>query len=121
LNIRLRHIALLAGALLVTACAQTFDATTLGVPATMATSAAQPDSGVAFTVSSHAMFAMWGLFPVKQPSVEKALATELMGGKRIENVRIKVRSSITDVLLTIFTAGIIVPRSVTVEGVVVGP
>jgi hypothetical protein len=53
--------------------------------------------------------------------VEKALAGQLVGGKRIENVRIKVRSSVGDVLLTIFTAGIIVPRSVTVEGTVVGP
>jgi hypothetical protein len=104
-----------------TACAQTFDATTLGVPANMASSAAVPDSGAAFAVSSHAMFALWGLFPVKQPSVEKALAGQLVGGKRIENVRIKVRSSVTDVLLTILTAGIIVPRSVTVEGTVVGP
>jgi hypothetical protein len=104
-----------------TACAETFDATTLGVPATMASSAAVADSGVAFTVSSHAVFALWGLFPAKQPSVEKALASQLMGGKRIENVRIKVRSSVTDVLLTIFTAGIVVPRSVTVEGTVVGP
>jgi hypothetical protein len=104
-----------------TACAETFDATTLGVPATMASAAAVADSGVAFTVSSHAVFALWGLFPAKQPSEEKALASQLMGGKRIENVRIKVRSSVTDVLLTIFTAGIVVPRSVTVEGTVVGP
>jgi hypothetical protein len=114
-------VALPVALLLATACAQTFDATTLGVPASMASSAATADSGAAFTVSSHAMFALWGLFSVKQPSVEKALASQLVGGKRLEDVRIKVHSSPTDVLLTIFTAGIIVPRSVTVEGKVVGP
>ncbi len=121
MRIRAPRAAFAIALLLATACAQTFDATTLGVPATMASAAASPDSGAAFTVSSHAMFALWGLFPVKQPSVEKALAGQLVGGKRIEDVRIKVHSSVTDVLLTIFTAGIIVPRSVTVEGKVVGP
>ncbi|HET7601580.1 MAG TPA: hypothetical protein VFK36_01095 [Gemmatimonadales bacterium] len=114
-------MALPVALLLATACAQTFDATTLGVPASMASAAATADSGAAFTVSTHSMFALWGLFSVKQPSVEKALAGQLVGGKRIEDVRIKVHSSATDVLLTILTAGIIVPRSVTVEGKVVGP
>lgn len=121
MRIRPRQALLALTLLLATACAQTFDATSLGVPATMASSAVAADSGTAFTVSSHAMFALWGLFSVKQPSVEKALASQLVGGKRVENVRIKVRSSVTDVLLTIFTAGIVVPRSVTVEGTVVGP
>jgi hypothetical protein len=121
LSTRARHAPLAVALLLATACAQTFDATTLGVPATMASSAAAADSGTAFVVSSHATYALWGLFSVKQPSVEKALASQLVGGKKIENVRIKVRSSVTDVLLTIFTAGIVVPRSVTVEGTVVGP
>lgn len=121
MSIRTCCAVLVAAVVLTTACAQTFDATTLGVPATMASSATAPDSGAAFAVSSHAMFAAWGLFTVKQPSVEKALASQLLGGKRVENVRIKVHSSVTDVLLTIFTAGLVVPRSVTVEGTVVGP
>lgn len=112
---------LLIGTLLVSGCAQTFDATTLGVPATMASSASAPPTGAAFSVSSHAMFGFWGLVSLKEPSVQKALAGQLAGGKSIANVRIKVRSSVTDVIFTILTAGVIVPKSVTVEGIVTGP
>ncbi len=114
---------MLACVVLVAGCAQTFDATTLGVPASMASAASPtvPDSAAAFSVSSHAMFGFWGMVSLKNPSVEKALAGQLVGGKRIENVRIKVRSSVSDVIFTVLTAGIIVPRSVTVEGTVTGP
>ena len=37
-------------------CAQTFDATTLGVPATLASAAGQPPAGDRFKVSSKALF-----------------------------------------------------------------
>lgn len=112
---------LLLTVMLAGGCAQTFDATTLGVPATMASSAAQPPAGDAFSVSTHAVYGFWGIASLKQPSVERTLAGQLVGGKSIANVKITVRSSFTDVLFTVLTAGIIVPRSVTVEGIVTGP
>lgn len=116
---------MLAGALAVTlfagGCAQTFDATTLGVPATLASEAGAPPSGAAFSVTTRAVHGFWGLVALRQPSVERVLAGQLVGGRSIANVRIKVKSSISDVFFTIITAGLIVPRSVTVEGVVAEP
>lgn len=100
------------------ACAQTFDSTTLGVPVVMANAAATPPTGSPFSVTTHSVHGFWGLLTLKSPSVERVLAGQLLGGQGIENVRIKVRSSITDVIFTVLTAGLIAPRSVTVEGVV---
>jgi hypothetical protein len=100
-------------------CVHTFDTTTLGVPATMSVAADQPVEGSRFQVTSRAVYAFWGLAKVKDPSLRKALAAQLAGGRRIVNLKIKVRSRWNDVLLTVLTAGLLVPRAVTYEGVVV--
>ena len=47
------------------------------------------------------------------------MAAELAGGSGLANVKIRVRSRWNDVLVTILTAGLIVPRAMTFEGVVV--
>ena len=109
------RVAVLALALasLLTGCAETFDATTLGVPATLASPA-----GDRFRVSSKAVFGLWGLARLKEPSLRKALAAQLGGGSGVANVKIKSRSRWSDILFTVITAGIIVPRTVTFEGVV---
>lgn len=99
-------------------CAQVFDATTLGVPATLASAAGAPAEGERFSVTSKAVYGVWGLVSFKQPSLEKTLATQLVGGKAVSDVRIRVRSRFTDILFSVLTAGLIVPRSVTIEGVV---
>jgi hypothetical protein len=99
-------------------CAQTFDATTLGVPATLASAAGQPPAGDRFKVSSKAVFGLWGIARLKEPSIRKALAAQLVGGSGVADVKIRIRSRWSDVLFTVLTAGLIVPRTVTVEGVV---
>ncbi len=105
-------LSLLAG------CAHTFDATTLGVPVTVASPAGQPAQGDRFRVSGKSVFGFWGLIRYKEPSLRKALAAQLAGGKGIADLRIRVRSRWSDVLITGLTLGLIVPRSVTYEGVV---
>jgi hypothetical protein len=100
------------------ACAVRFDATTLGVPATMASPAGQAPQGARFQVTSRAVYGLWGLATLKQPSLRKALAAQLGGGSGIADLKIKVRSRWSDVLITALTAGLIVPRAVTFEGVV---
>jgi hypothetical protein len=107
----------LVGAL--SACAETFDAARLGVPITMAASADQPLQGTRFQVRSHAVFAFWGVAKLKEPSLRKALAAQLGGGSAVGELRITVHSRFPDVLVTILTAGLLVPRSVTFEGVIV--
>ena len=96
----------------------TFDATTLGVPVTLASPAGQPPEGSRFSVTSRAIYALWGLGRLKQPSLRKALAAQLAGGSGVADLKIKVRSRWSDILITALTAGLIVPRAVTFEGVV---
>jgi hypothetical protein len=99
-------------------CSLNFDATTLGVPATMAAPVSQPAEGDRFRVSSHALWAFWGVVRVKAPSLEKSLATQLAGGKGIADLKIKTRTSFGDFLVTLLTAGLLAPKSVVFEGVV---
>ena len=114
------HKAALAVALVATAgCAQTFDATTLGVPATLAADNVAAPQGTAFKVSAKALWAAWGMVPVNAPSLQKILASQLVGGRSIANIRIKTRTSIFDGIVSLATFGVLVPRSVTYEGVVV--
>ena len=99
-------------------CAETFDATSLGVPATLAVPAGEAVEGSRFSVTQRAVYGLWGLATIKSPSLRKALAAQLAGGSGIVGLRIKARSRWSDVLITALTAGLIVPRSVTFEGVV---
>ncbi|MBA3344536.1 MAG: hypothetical protein H0T44_04425 [Gemmatimonadales bacterium] len=105
---------------LLVGCVQTFDATTLGVPAALASPAGQPPQGPRFSVTTRAVFGIWGLLRFRDPSLRKALAAQLVGGSGIADLRIRVRSRWSDLLITGLTLGLIVPRSVTYEGVVTG-
>jgi len=118
--VRRRSGILLAVGLLVSlaGCAETFDAMALGVPATLASPADQPPVGDRFKLTQRAVYGLWGVVLIKSPSLRKALAAQLGAGSSVVGVRIKVRSRWNDVLITALTAGLIVPRSVTFEGVV---
>ncbi len=109
----------LALALVVSACALTLDSTHLGVPVSLAGSPQAPDSGTPFRVTKHPVYLLAGLLPVSQPNLEDVLAGQVGTGVRITNLRIKVRSRWSDLLITGLTLGVVVPRSVTFEGVVV--
>jgi hypothetical protein len=104
--------------LLLAGCAQTFDATALGVPATLASPAGQAPAGDRFSLNSKAVYGFWGALRFKQPSLQKALASQLGGGTGVADLRIKVRSRWSDLLVSALTLGLVVPRSVTFEGVV---
>jgi hypothetical protein len=105
--------------LLLGACSTTIDATTLGVPVTLSSAAGQRPTGEAFRVNTHAVFGLWGLANLKKPAVEKILASQLVGRNALADVRIRIRSRWSDLLITALTAGLVVPRSVTVEGIAV--
>ena len=110
---------LMALALTVSGCALTFDSTELGVPTSMAEAAASPPQGTPFRVTRHPVFLLWGLVPVASPSAEDVLAGQVGTASRITNLKIKVRSRWSDLLVTALSFGAIVPKSVTFEGVVV--
>ena len=104
--------------LLLAGCAQSFDATTLGVPVTMASPSGQAAQGDRFRVGGKAVFGFWGLLRFREPSLRKALAAQLGGGTGVADLRIRVRSRWSDILIAGLTLGLVVPRSVTFEGVV---
>ncbi len=116
-----RVLPLLAlSALLGTGCAESFSAARLGVPVTMASPAGQPAQGDAFRVNQTSLHAVFGIFTLSHASLEKALATQLVGGRGVADVRIRVRSRWSDLLITGLTLGLFVPRTVTFEGVITG-
>jgi len=107
--------------LAVCGCAQTFDAAKLGVPVSLADSTQAAVQGTPFRVTKHPTFLLWGAVTVSQPNLEDILAGQTGAGVRITNLRIRIRARWPDLLVTALTAGIVSPRSVTFEGVVVGP
>ena len=107
-------------ALTLSGCALTLDSSHLGVPVSLAGSAQRPDSGTPFRVTKRAVYMLLGLVQVSQPNLEDVLAGQVSTGSRIANLRVKVRSRWSDLLITGLTLGLVVPRSVTFEGVVVG-
>ena len=107
-------------ALALNGCALTLDTSHLGVPVSLASSAQNPDSGQAFTVTKHSVYLLAGLVSVGQPNLEDVLAGQVGAGARVTNLRIKVRSRWTDLLITGLTLGFVVSRSVTFAGVVAG-
>jgi hypothetical protein len=114
----LRGLPILLSLALLFGCTQTFDATRLGVPVSMATGVGQPAQGTRFQVTSRSLYVLWGMARIKEPSIRKALAAQLADARGIADLRIKVRSRWSDVLITTLTLGLIVPRAVTFEGVV---
>lgn len=112
----------IAGALVLalTGCGQTFDATRLGLPVTMASPAGTATEGDKFVLYSHSTYALWGVVQVAQPSLRKALASQAGTGTGVADLKIQIYSGFTDVLITILTAGIIIPRTVRFEGVITG-
>ncbi len=115
-----RLLPLLAAVTLVAGgCAEAFDATTLGVPVTMASPAGEAPQGDSFSVSSRSVHALWGLVPLSRSSIRRALGVQAIDAPIITGVKITVRSRWSDLLVSALTLGILVPRTVTYEGVVV--
>jgi hypothetical protein len=117
-NLPRRALPALFLVLVLAGCAHTFDATTVGVPVTMASPASQPAQGDRFRVGGKSVFGFWGIVKFREASLRRALSAQLGGASGVADLRIQVRSRFTDVLITGLTLGLIVPRSVTFEGVV---
>lgn len=113
------RVLLLASMLSSAGCALTFDATRLGVPVTMAGSPQGTPSGTPFHVTRHPVYLLFGLARVGTPDLEDVLEGEVGAGAGVQNLRINVAASPTDVLFTVLTLGVISPRTVTFEGEVV--
>lgn len=100
-------------------CAVSFDAGTLGVKVSMAEPAGRQLEGTEFTITKKAVFLLFGLWRASNPSLESVLAGQLLDAGEVQNLQIKVRSRFVDILVTILTVGLVVPRSVTFHGYMV--
>ncbi len=96
----------------------TFDATSLGVPVSMASPAARPAVGDTFNIKSHAVFLFWGMYASTEPSLQRTLEGQLGGGRGVQDLRIHVHHRWTDVLIAVLSAGLVTPVSVTFQGVI---
>jgi hypothetical protein len=100
-------------------CAVVFDARNLGTNVRMAQTPDQQGCPTPFQRSQKAVYLLWGLIPASRPSLEQVLASQVTGTEEITQLRIRMRSRFTDLLVTGLTGGLVVPRSVTFEGCVV--
>jgi hypothetical protein len=105
-------------ALSATGCALSFDSTSLGVQVSMASAASRPAVGDTFNVRSGAVYLFWGILPLKTPSLENTLESQLAGGRAVRDLRIEVGRRLPDLLITVLTLGFVAPVSVTFHGVV---
>ena len=101
-------------------CTQTFDTATLGVPVSMAAAPGDAGAGAPFKTRSHTVHGLFGLVTISQANLQKALARQLVGGQQVAQLRIKSKSRWSDILFTVLTAGLVIPRTVTFEGVILG-
>jgi hypothetical protein len=97
----------------------TFDATSLGVPASLASSAAQPAVGDTFNVRTKAVYLFWGLYASQEPSVLRVLEGQVAGGRAVQDLRVHVARRWSDILITVLTAGVVSPVTVSFRGVIV--
>ena len=116
---RVMRAGLAAAVLATAACSYTLDATGLGVPATLAERGTARPQGTPFSVTRHPVYLLWGVFAAGGLSLEDALAGQVTPGSALASVRVRVRSRPFDVLITALTVGLITPRTITIEGVVV--
>ncbi len=115
---KLSILALAAASLASAGCAMTFDAASLGVPATMASPVTQPAVGDTFDIRTHATYLLWGAIPSHLPSLAQTLEGQLAGGKAVQNLRIGVSRRWSDLLITVLTGGLVDPVSVRFQGVI---
>jgi len=109
---------IVALALSTSGCTMTFDAAHLGVVATMAEPPQAPP-GAAFKVTKHPLYLGWGLFEIGETNLDDLLAGQLGAGGSIAGLKIKVHTTVLGGIFTFVTLGLVAPRSVTYEGVVV--
>jgi hypothetical protein len=86
----------------------------------MAAAPGEATEGAPFKTRAHTIHGLFGLVTISQANLQKALARQLVGGQQVAQLRIKSKSRWSDILFTVLTAGLVIPRTVTFEGVILG-
>ena len=82
----------------------------------MSAPAGSPPQGTEFEVGQKVVFLFFGMLRASTPSLENALAGQLLDADEVQNLDIRVRSRFADILVSVLTLGLIIPRSVTYHG-----
>lgn len=69
-----------------------------------------------FVSNSKAIWIFWGLAPISLPTVDGVLMPQVSGHAGVQNLKITTESGFIDHVVTILTQGILVMRTVTIEG-----
>ena len=98
-------------------CAEQFSAVELGLPVSMGEAAGTTVAAQPFRIRTKSVHLLWGILPLSRSSLADAVSHQVIDANTISNVRIRVSSRWSDFLVMALTAGVIVPRTVTYEGV----
>ena len=69
-----------------------------------------------FTSENKAIWLFWGLISIAVPEVDGVLVPEMAGHNGVQNMKITTESDVIDLIVTIFTDGVVTMRTVTIEG-----
>ena len=69
-----------------------------------------------FAVSNKAIWLFWGAIPLALPEFDGIIVPEMAGHAGVQNLKITTKSDFLDLIATVLTDGILVMRTVTVEG-----
>ena len=69
-----------------------------------------------FSSENKAIWLFWGLISIAVPEVDGVLVPEMAGHNGVQNMKITTESDVIDLIVTIFTDGVVTMRTVTIEG-----
>jgi len=107
-------IAALALVIIVTGCATLPLESNLGMPISMTDMKSAPAQ--TFESQSKAIWLFWGLMELSLPTVDGVVGPVVAGHSGVQNLKITTETDVIDFIVTNLTSGIVVLRTVTIEG-----
>ncbi len=69
-----------------------------------------------FVSNQKALWLFWGAFPISLPTVDGVLAPQVSGHTGVQNLKVTTESGFLDLVVTALTQGILMMRTVTIQG-----
>jgi len=69
-----------------------------------------------FTTKNRAIWLFWGLFPLSVPKLDQTVGPNVADHNGIQNLKITTENTFLDVVISTVTQGILVMRTITIEG-----
>jgi hypothetical protein len=107
-------IAALALVIVVTGCATIPMESNVGKPVSMTNMKGTPAQN--FESKSKAIWLFWGLVTLSVPTVDEVVGPAVADHAGVQNLKITMESEALDIIADILTDGILIMRTVTIEG-----